>query len=415
MLAMDNQHGHGANAYAESRWSARPIRPSRYGWAVVAAFCVHACDSGAVRTGEDGHLQPEPLGPPDAVFPGDFGYVHTVVELPDGHVLVADPLGKALYRVDMDDGTRTVVGRVGEGPGEYRQPDAVWPIRGDSILLVDLGNARLVRIGPDLVFGGSQPIAVFAGDDAPVMVLPEAVDEEGNAYVPVLGGYPPPDSGAILRIGTTTATVDTVARYKLREYEITETDDGTYVIPIRMSPQDAWGTAADGSVVIARAGHYGVNWIARNGTVSHGDTIPYARLPVTTAEMEEDLRASQRHGGIVMDMGVREDGTTATNFSRGGFGPPDDEVDYDDYTWHDVKPAFHNANVRVDPLGRAWVRRHVPADSGTRYDLFDRGGRLVSALTLAGDRVVAGFGRAHVYIVAFNEFDLAFLERYRMP
>ena len=88
------------------------------------------------------------------------------------------------------------------------------------------------------------------------------------------------------------------------------------------------GTAADGSVVSARAGHYGVNWIARNGTVIHGDTIPYARLPVTTAEMEEDLRAS---------------------------------------------------------------------------------------LTLAGDRVVADFGRAHVYIVAFNEFDLAFLERYRMP
>ena len=172
---------------------------------------------------------------------------------------------------------------------------------------------------------------------------------------------------------------------------------------------------ADGSIVVARAGHYGVNWIARNGTVIHGDTIPYARLPVTTAEMEEDLRASQRHGGIVMDMGVREDGTRAANFSRGGFGPPDEEVDYDDYTWHDVKPAFHNATVRVDPLGRAWVRRHVPAGSGTRYDLFDRGGRLVRALTLGGDRVVAGFGRAHVYIIAFNEFDLAFLERYRMP
>ncbi len=61
------------------------------------------------------------------------------------------------------------------------------------------------------------------------------------------------------------------------------------------------------------------------------------------------------------------------------------------------------------------MRRHLPAGSGTRYDLFDRRGRLVSALTLGGDRVVAGFGRAHVYIIAFNEFDLAFLERYRMP
>ena len=385
-------------------------------WAVVAAFCVPACaDSGTGGGTTDNLVQAESLGPADAVFPEDFGYVHTAVELPDGQVLVADPLGKALYRVDMDDGTRTVVGGLGEGPGEYLQPDAVWPFQGDSILLVDLGNARLVRIGPDLVFGASRPIATFAGDEAPVMVLPDAVDGEGNAFVSVLGGYPPPDSGAILRVGLTTAAVDTVARYKLREYEITETDDGTYVIPIRLSPQDAWGVAPDGSVVIARAGHYGVNWMAPNGAVTYGDTIPYAPVPVTRADMAEDLRAAQRHGGISMDSGVSEDGARTTNFSRGGFGPPDEEVDYDDYTWHDVKPAFHNAVVRVDPLGRAWVRRHLPADSDTRYDLFNRSGQLVRALTLESDRIVAGFGPAHVYIVTFDELDLAYLERYRLP
>lgn len=388
----------------------------RHVWTVVTAFCVSACgDSDAGGGSMDDHVQPEPLGSPDAVFPDDFGYVHTAVELPGGHVLVADPLGMALYRVDMDAGTRIVVGGLGEGPGEYLQPDAVWPFQGDSILLVDLGNARLVRIGPDLVFGGSRPIATFAGDDAAVMVLPDAVDAEGNAFVSVLGGYPPPDSGAILRVGLTTATVDTIARYKLREYEVTETDDGTYVIPIRLSPQDAWGVALDGSVVIARAGHYGVNWFAPNRVVTYGDTIPYAPVPVTRADMAEDLRSAQRHGGVSIDVGVREDGTRATNFSRGGFGPPDEEVDYDDYTWHEVKPAFHNATVRVDPLGRAWVRRHLPADSGTRYDLFNRTGQLVKALTIEGDRIVAGFGRAHVYIVTYDEVDLAYLERYRLP
>ena len=252
----------------ESVRPARPVQLTLHAWVGVAAICLPACgDSGAGGMGTDDHMPPEPLGPPDVVFPGDFGYVHTAVELSDGHVLVADPLGKALYRVDMENGRRTVVGSIGQGPGEYRQPDAVWPIRGDSILLVDLGNARLVHIGPDLAFGRSHPIATFSGDDAPVMVLPAAVDEEGHAFVSVLGGYPPPDSGAILRIGLTMATVDTIARYKLREYEITETDDGTYVIPIRMSPQDAWGVAPDGSVVIVRAGHYGVNWFLPNGIV----------------------------------------------------------------------------------------------------------------------------------------------------
>ena len=68
-----------------------------------------------------------------------------------------------------------------------------------------------------------------------------------------------------------------------------------------------------------------------------------------------------------MDSEVREDGTRTTRFSRGGFGPPDEEVDYDDYTWHDVKPVFHNAAVRVDPP-RPGLGSSAPA-CGQRYPI----------------------------------------------
>ena len=64
------------------------------------------------------------LGPPTAAFPEDFGAIQTVRELPDGRVLVADPLSKALYVVDLAAGTRDVIGGEGEGPEEYRQPDS---------------------------------------------------------------------------------------------------------------------------------------------------------------------------------------------------------------------------------------------------------------------------------------------------
>ena len=55
-----------------------------------------------------------PLGPPEAAFAEDFAYVHAVRELPGGDVLVPDPLANALYRVDMNEGTRALVGRVGD-------------------------------------------------------------------------------------------------------------------------------------------------------------------------------------------------------------------------------------------------------------------------------------------------------------
>ena len=104
-------------------------------------------------------------------------------ELPDGRVLVADPLGGELYAVDMDAGTRTVVGRRGQGPGEYQQPDAVWPLPGDSTLLVDLGNGRLATLGPDLAFGPTRPIAQgdFQPGTPPMIALPQGVDGRGGS------------------------------------------------------------------------------------------------------------------------------------------------------------------------------------------------------------------------------------------
>ena len=158
------------------------------------------------------------LGPPDAVFPEDFGYVHTVRELPGGDVLVADPLGKALYRVDMDAGVRAVVGKLGEGPGEYQQPDAVWPLPGDSTLMVDLGKGQLVRVGPELEFGTAHPIAMFQEDGGVVMAIPAGIDLGGNVYAAAMGGFPPdPDGrGAILRIGLAEGSVDTAGSFKRR-------------------------------------------------------------------------------------------------------------------------------------------------------------------------------------------------------
>ncbi len=82
-------------------------------------------------------------------FPEGFGLLSNVRELPDGRVLVADPLGQILAALDMDAGTMDFWGREGGGPQEYRQPDAVHALPGDSTLLVDLGNARLTVIALD--------------------------------------------------------------------------------------------------------------------------------------------------------------------------------------------------------------------------------------------------------------------------
>ena len=101
------------------------------------------------------------------------------------------------------------------------------------------------------------------------------------------------------------------------------------------------------------------------------------------------------------------------SFQRGGAGGQGREIDR--YTWPDRMPPIYGGRLPVDPSGRAWVRRHVKAGAVSTYDVFDREGRRVGTVTLDPGKRVIGFGTGVVYVVAYDEFDLNYLERYAMP
>ena len=93
----------------------------------------------------------------DVTYPEPFSYLSAVRELADGRILAADPISQVLLRLDLDAGTVDTLGRHGAGPQEYKGPDQVFPLPGDSTLLVDLGNGRLTVIDPEGTFVGWTP------------------------------------------------------------------------------------------------------------------------------------------------------------------------------------------------------------------------------------------------------------------
>lgn len=409
---------------------ARDLRSSHLALAALASILT-ACSGGdgdAMASPGDGEPitptadgQAVSLGAPTGEFPEDFGAIQTVREIDGGHVLVADPLGGALYRVDFASGQRTVVGSEGQGPEEYRQPDAVWALPGDSTLLVDLGNGRMTALAPDLSFGETSPLSAGDPRSGMVIALPQAVDGEGRVYARSLtmgmGGGAPPDSGAVLRVTRGTFEVDTAATFKLRDQTVTRSgsadNQNVSVSPVPLSPEDAWGVGADGSVVVARVGDYSIDWHAPDGTVTRGPSTPWEPVSIGTAEKEEFLRAQGQSGGgvgIGVEMGPSG---MRMSFSRGGPGARDQSID--DYTWPETKPPFYSGRIPVDPAGRAWVQRHVEAGEPSTYDVFDRSGARVATFALPHASRVVGFGAESVYVVEPDDFDLNYLKRYAMP
>ena len=364
------------------------------------------------------------LGEAEVVYEEAFSVVSTVRELADGGVLVADALGQVLVHLDLDAGTADTLGSVGEGPDEYRQPDAVWPLPGGRTLLVDLGNGRLTELNPELEFGDTRPYAV--GELGPgrdlVLAIPQAVDNQGRLYFRSFGrmggGEMPSDSAYILRLDLESEVVDSVGQVKLPGMTTRTTggrnNQNTQVSPIPLSPADAWGVAPDGRTVIARSGDYHVDWIGPDGSVTSGPDVEFEAVSIGRAEKEEWAHTRSETGGGMgiavtvvnnaMTMTASREAacrmtmttSTATNGSA-------------------VKPAFYGRPIPVDRSGRAWVRRHRDAGDTPMYDVFGASGTRDMVLELLPERRVVGFGDGKVYVVRMDEYGLQYLERYVLP
>ena len=359
------------------------------------------------------------LTSPDATFPQEFGFVRGVRELPDGRVLVADGPGQVLALVDFTAGTADTIGREGRGPGEYLQPDGLWSMPGDSTLLVDLGNGRLSMIGPDLAFGRTARIA--EGDPMTGQLsirLPRGTDSSGRLYYEAMGRMRPDgslrDSAAVLRWDPVREVDDTVAMVTLDELVVQRSggpdNESVDMRQKPMSPRDGWAVSVDGWIGVVRASDYHVEWYGSMGPVVVGTAVGYDPVKVRDPEKEAYLEEMGR-GGLMISVEA-ENGQMRTNFRRGPGrrgGPTADGLE-----WPDVMPPFQSSGVFATPWGELWVQRSVAADVDLTFDVFDRSAGLLKQVILPKGRRVIGFGDDTVYVVRMDEFDLNWLERYRV-
>jgi hypothetical protein len=316
----------------------------------------------------------------DAKLPASFGGLSNVVELKDGRVMFADTKSKLFLRADLKSGKVDTIGKrvdslsKSSSGSEYRFPGWVAHLAGDTVALIDFGAIRTTlwsEAGRPL---GQMPIKEVAGN-TPVLLYDTLGHGYKIDYQAVVGGGEPgrllrPDSIPVLRIAVKSGVVDTIALLAGPEY-----GDATFGEQVQQAakvfaPNDFFGVLPDGSAWVARGRENRVDWRSPNGRWSPGQTHAYTKMPVTQADKDRVLAQVREHGkqfGMPQDLRI-------------------------DYPFADTKPPFEFALSR--PNGEVWLQRpRAKEDSAMTYDVFDRKGVWVRAVTFPVGSMLAGFGR----------------------
>ncbi|MGD8279397.1 MAG: hypothetical protein PVH00_15270 [Gemmatimonadota bacterium] len=353
--------------------------------AAIAGAIITLAGSAAHAGAQDASV----LRPAASLETASFTRIRGLHELRDGRLLVSDQRENALWIVDLAVGAREKVGREGAGPDEYRNPIALWPFRGDSAILEDLGNGRLSFYGPDLRMGRTVPMFSVGGG------LPDAADTLGRFYR---------DNGTSVR---TARARDPAASDRAVIIRVRESAPGSVdtIDEVRIAgppnprvwyPWDAWAVGLDGRVFIVRnQDEYRVEWHLPDGRKVTGATLDDEQAPVTDEDRRLYSEAHPLGTGGAVSMGER----------RPARRP---ETDFPDRF-----PFTDPRNVWVDREGSGWVGRHEhQRERRPLFDVFDGAGRRVARVRLPEGRQVVGFGRGSLYAVRIDEVDLQWLERY---
>jgi len=348
------------------------------------------------------------LSRPAVQFSEPFSFVRGVRELRDGRVLVADYIEDRVALVDLARATSTDVLTEGGGPRSVRLPMSIVPL-GDSSLVVDYGNSRVLVLSPE-----GQPVrASVIERPGRLFVRGLARDGAWLYAVPSWAEGPdalPDDSVRVVRWRQGASSEETVFVMQGNRFRKDRSPSMQPRIPtVGYAGQDAWAVADGGAVWVVRHSPFRVERLLPDGQWRRG---PIVERQLRAVSAEDKRRFVIEFSAASPTSGRGADGGM-------GRGPTPDAREVarliGTTEWAATHPSFDAAGVLVAPRDRLWVRRAPEPGRPAIYDEFDGEGKPLRELRLPlGQRVVAVTERG-VYAIRENDDGEQFLLRYALP
>ncbi|MGH7433498.1 MAG: hypothetical protein ACREJL_07085 [Candidatus Methylomirabilales bacterium] len=364
----------------------------------------------------DGDRPPRRLASPTE-FPAAFTVIRAVMPLPDGRLVVSDPQENRLALIDYSSGLIQSLGRVGEGPHEFRRAGGLYRAPGGGVFLLDHDLRRLLPVLPSgdlgdvvgLPTGGASTFWSPRGPD------PLSIDTLGLVYSAVrFGGFTAPTS-VLLRFRPS-ARPDTLTELLRPEVKVlTEVAKRMEYQEVLFSPEDTWVVSPGGRVAVVRAVPYRIEWIPPEGPRVIGPIIRHEPIPVTHGEKVEIASGQAGSRGRISVTVLR---APVGGSRAGGEGAPQ-PIPVSELLFAKVKPPVmvrESGPPIIDDRGRLWVQRNVrPDETSSMFDVFDQRGELVERVALPTGSRLVGFDRQWMYAARADSNRFERLQRFPLP
>ena len=335
----------------------------------------------------------------EAKYGRPFDQIGGAVELSDGRLIV---LGDGLFIVNLRQGMSARIGRYGNGPGEYRAPNRLLALRGDTTGYLDMALPRqLLFILPSGELRGN--LAFRVGEN---VSEPQGADAAGGIYAQHYrrtGPRASRDSSDVVRWDRVAARFDTVGR--LRHLMVAHRPPAN-LRPPPFFTFEQWTVNPDGRVAVVSVAPYRVTFFNPNRTVTVGPVI-----------VDEQVRVSDAHRKAWLDEASQPVRALVSYYG----GPltwvlkprTPDEVRVG--SWPKVLPPFLPDAVGYAPDGMLWIKRTRSDPSIPTFDIIDREGRRAGRIVLPKGLRLLTHSKDGVYLVREDADGLQYLELYRLP
>lgn len=363
--------------------------------------------------------------------------VKSMLELKDGRVMIMDAGAKKLLVADFASGK--IEERMNDGPeeNEFRGIGELWSWSGDSVVTIDPVKSVLYFFGPDGKFaraqgfggppggagrgasmavgGGGAPPAVTRGPRLPELRTLIGTDRVIGVGFPPRPTAPLPPASApprlpypVIRMILGRFRFDTVAQLmpaQAPRVSATSTT-GTFTVHVSSAPLqhvDVWAAYRDGTVVIARAATYRLEWFAMDGTHTTSEPLSFEQIAVTNADKKHVMEEYKKIGAAALAVLPTRTSILAVDYNE----PP---------TWPTTHPPFRSdITPLIDPKDRLWLATRCTKDEQALcYDVISREGTRVTRFKLPPKLRVIGFGKDVIYTINEQKSDKDVLQKHAL-